>query len=317
MKYLAVIGAIALLILGFNGVDVDAQAELHNPCLVPEINVVATVGMIADVARRIGGECTQVTALMGAGVDPHLYTATERDVETLFEADIIFYGGLHLEARMIDVFEQIRDGMGKPTIPVSEAIPENLRLMSPAYNQPDPHVWMDVQLWMFAAGSVEQGLSEYAPAYADYFAANLAAYTIELEALDAYAREQIARIPLEQRVLVTAHDAFQYFSRAYAIEVFAPQGITTESEVGVQNIRDMIQLLIDRQIPAIFVETSISPDVVEAIVAGAEDQGHDVVIGGLLYSDALGDEGTFEGTYIGMITHNVDAIVSGLLGEGA
>lgn len=315
MKHLAVISVIALLILA-GSIGAAAQSEIESPCSAPEINVVTTIGMIADVARNIGGGCTQVTALMGAGVDPHLYTATERDVETLFEADIVFYGGLHLEARMIDVFEQIRDGMGKPTIPVSEVIPEDLRLTSPTYNQPDPHVWMDVQLWTLAAGEIARGLIEYAPAYADYFAANLAAYTNELDALDTYAREQIARIPEQQRVLVTAHDAFQYFSRAYGIEVFAPQGITTESEVGVQNIRDMIQLLIDRQLPAIFVESSISPDVVEAIVAGAEDQGHEVVIGGLLFSDALGDEGTFEGTYIGMITHNVDTIVSGLLGDG-
>jgi manganese/zinc/iron transport system substrate-binding protein len=138
----------------------------------------------------------------------------------------------------------------------------------------------------------------------------------ELEALDEYAREQIASIPDEQRLLITAHDAFQYFSRAYGIEVYAPQGISTESEVGVQNIRATIQLLVERQIPAVFIESSISPDTIEAIIAGAEDQGHTVSIGGLLYSDALGDDDTPEGTYIGMIRHNVDTIVAGLTGQG-
>ncbi len=289
--------------------------SIPSPCSAPEATVVTTIGMIADVARMIGGDCIEVTALMGAGVDPHLYTATERDVETLFNADIIFYGGLNLEARMTDVFEQISEGMGKPTIPVSESIDLDLVITHAGYNAPDPHVWMDVSLWMTVASAVRDGLSELLPQHVEYFTATTDAYLIELQDLDIYTREQIASIPEDQRILVTAHDAFEYFSRAYEIEVFAPQGISTEGEVGVQNIRDIIQLLVDRQIPSVFIESSISPDVIEAIIAGAADQGHEVTIGGLLYSDAMGSEGTEAGTYIGMIRHNVDIIVAGLSGE--
>ena len=293
---------------------VSLVAQDAAECGAPEVNVVATVGMIADVARNIGGACVEVTALMGAGVDPHLYSATERDVETLFEADIIFYGGLNLEARLIDVFEQIEQGLGKPVIPVSDNIPETRRLTAPHYEAPDPHVWMDVQLWMYAAEAIADGLSTYLPARANAFAANADAYLAEMQALDDYVREQVARIPETRRVLVTAHDAFQYFSRAYDIEVYAPQGITTQAEVGVQDIRRTISLLVERDIPAIFVETSVSPDVIEAIIAGAEAQGQEVIIGGSLFSDAMGDDGTPEGTYLGMIRANTDTIVAGLLG---
>jgi manganese/zinc/iron transport system substrate-binding protein len=267
------------------------------------------------VVSNIGGNCVEVTAMMGPGVDPHLYTATESDVELLFDANIIFYGGLHLESRMADVFEQIRQGLGKPTIPVSESIPEDLILTSPQFNTADPHVWMDVQLWMIVAETIRDKLSEYLPEQAAYFDQNAEAYLTQMEELDEYVSEQIERIPEERRVLVTAHDAFQYYSRAYGIEVYAPQGVTTEAEVGVQDIRETIDLLVDRGIPTIFVESSVSPDVVEAIVAGARARGHEVSIGGSLFSDAMGEAGTPEGTYLGMIRYNTDTIVSGLLGE--
>lgn len=314
------IGILLMIIMLALGLPIAAQEATPEPlpgCDQPSVNVVATIGMIADVVSVIGGNCVEVTAMMGPGVDPHLYTATEGDVELLFDADIIFYGGLHLEARMTDVFEQVREGLGKPTIPVSESIPEDLLLTAPQYNTPDPHVWMDVQLWMIVAEAIRDGLSEYLPEQADYFAQNTDAYLQEMEALDEYVREQIERIPEEQRILVTAHDAFQYYSRAYGIDVHAPQGITTEAEVGVQDIRATIDLLVERQIPTIFVESSVSPDVVEAIVAGARDRGLDVSIGGSLFSDAMGEAGTPEGTYLGMIRHNTDTIVNGLLGEEA
>jgi manganese/zinc/iron transport system substrate-binding protein len=315
------LGALLILIfvLGL-ALPIDAQESTPEPlpgCEQQSVNVVATIGMIANVVSIVGGNCVEVTAMMGPGVDPHLYAATEGDVELLFDADIIFYGGLHLEARMTDVFEQVREGLGKPTIPVSESIPEDLILTAPQYDAPDPHVWMDVQLWMVAAEAIRDGLSEYLPEHADYFAQNAAAYLEEMQELDEYVREEIARIPEEQRILVTAHDAFQYYSRAYGIEVHAPQGITTEAEVGVQDIRETIDLLVERQIPTIFVESSVSPDVVEAIVAGAQDRGLEVSIGGSLFSDAMGEEGTPEGTYLGMIRHNTDTIVAGLLGEEA
>jgi manganese/zinc/iron transport system substrate-binding protein len=307
-------GMLLMLVFVFGGVPVrDAHAE--DACAEPELNVVATVGMIADVARSIGGSCVQVTALMGPGVDPHLYSATERDVEVLFDAEIIFFGGLHLEARLIDVFEQIENGLGKPVVAVSDSIPVERLLSQSDTDVPDPHVWMDVRLWMVVAETIRDHLIEMLPDRAEYIAANAEAYLAEMDALDVYVREQIARIPETQRVLVTAHDAFQYFGRAYDIEVFAPQGITTQAEVGVQDIRRTIELLVQRGIPAIFVESSVSPDVVEAIVAGARARDHQVVIGGSLFSDAMGAEGTPEGSYLGMIRANTDVITAGLTGE--
>lgn len=303
---------IALFLLVAGLAPIQAQPP---ECVEPEINVLATIAMIADVAQNIGGSCVSVRALMGPGVDPHLYAATERDVEYLFDADIIYYGGLHLEARMIDVFEQVREGLNKPVIAVSERIPEALRLLSDDQHTPDPHVWMDVSLWMYIAEAIRDTLVEYYPDHAAYFSANADAYLAQMSDLHEYVREQIARVPDQQRILVTAHDAFQYYSRAYGIEVYAPQGISTQAEAGVQNIRDTVQLLVERQIPAIFVETSVSPRVIEAIIAGAEAQGHEVVIGGALFSDAMGAAGTPEGTYLGMIRANTDTIVSSLLGE--
>ena len=302
---------IALLLILSVAWPLQAQAE----CTEPQINVLATIGMIADVAQNVGGDCVQVRALMGPGVDPHLYAATERDVEYLFDSDIIFYGGLHLEARMIDVFEQVRTGLNKPVIAVSERIPEDLRLLTNDQHTPDPHVWMDVALWMYIAEEIRDSLVQIYPEHAAYFTANADAYLAQMRELDDYVREQIARIPDEQRVLVTAHDAFQYYSRAYGIEVFAPQGISTQAEAGVQNIRETVQLLVERHIPAIFVETSVSPRVIEAIIAGAEAQGHMVEIGGSLFSDAMGAADTPAGTYLGMIRANTDIIVSSLLGE--
>lgn len=280
-----------------------------------QIRVVTTVGMIADVVENIGGEHVDVHALMGPGVDPHLYRAKESDVSALIQADVIFYGGLHLEARMAEVFERIEES--RLTVAVTRDIPEDLVLKSPNFDAPDPHVWMDASLWMYAAGTIRDTLVEMDPAHADDYRDNAEAYLAELKELDDYAREQIARIPKQQRVMITAHDAFQYFGRAYDIEVFAPQGITTASEAGVEDIRKVIDLAVDRNIPAIFVESSVPPDIIEAIIAGADARGHHLNIGGSLYSDAMGEAGTPDGTYIGMIRHNVDTIVSALLGDTA
>lgn len=310
-------GLLIALILCFAALPAAAQIDPAAPegCAAPELRALATVGMITDVVREVGGSCVAVTGLMGTGVDPHLYLATEADVELLFEAQIIFYGGLNLEARLTGVFEQVERGLGTPVVAVSESIPEELILQGLGYDAPDPHVWMDVSLWMYAVEAIRDALIERLPGRAGYLRANAEAYLDALEDLDAYVREQIARIPAEQRLLVTAHDAFQYFSRAYGIDVYAPQGITTAAEAGVDDIRATIALLIERQIPALFVETSVAPDVVEAIQAGARARGLDVQIGGSLFSDALGEEGTPEGTYIGMIRHNADTIAAALSGS--
>ncbi|MBL8146129.1 MAG: zinc ABC transporter substrate-binding protein [Anaerolineae bacterium] len=303
--------------LAVSGSAVSTAAQSAEGCAAPQLRAAATVGMIADIVQQIGGSCVNVTAMMGPGVDPHLYSATLQDVELLFNADVVFYGGLNLEARLTDVMEQVRTGLHKPVIPVSEAIDPSLILTVPGTNATDPHVWMDVSMWMQAAGAIRDGLIAAVPDQRAYLEANAERYLAEMADLDAYIREQVATVPPEQRVLVTAHDAFQYFGRAYGIEVHAPQGISTATEAGVQDIRRVIDLLTERHIPAIFVETSVSSDVVEAIQAGARSRGQNVVIGGSLFSDAMGAAGTPEGTYLGMIRANINTIAGALRGGAA
>lgn len=278
------------------------------------LRVVATVGMIADLAREVGGEHVRVTGLMGPGVDPHLYKASEGDVRRLYRADVVFYGGLHLEARMGEVLEE----MGERTrvVAVTDAIPRPLLLSPPEFEGAyDPHVWFDVQLWMRTVPLVAETLAEADPANAAEYRANARAYLAELEALDAHVRRQAARVPPERRVLVTAHDAFNYFGRAYGFEVRGLQGISTATEAGTADVQALSEFIARRQIPAVFVESSIPRRTVEAVQAAVRARGWKVEIGGELFSDALGNPGTPEGTYVGMVRHNIDTIVSALLGE--
>lgn len=278
------------------------------------IAVATTVGMIADLVRNTGGDRVEVTALMGPGVDPHLYKPSSGDVDTLSNADIIFYGGLHLEGRMVETFEGIARS-GKPTFAVTAGIPEeDLIIFNDAH---DPHVWFDVSLWMQALDEVVARLSATYPEDAELFQANAAAYRAELEELDAYVREQAERVPEAQRVLITAHDAFSYFGRAYGFEVRGLQGISTSAEAGAGDVQALIDFIVEQQIPAIFVESSVSPATIEAVQEGSRARGWEVVIGGQLFSDAMGEDGTPEGTYPGMVRHNIDTIVGALLGETA
>lgn len=276
------------------------------------IRVATTVGMIADLVRNTGGDRVEVTALMGPGIDPHLYKPSARDIGTLSEADIVFYGGLHLEGRMVDTFEGIARS-GKPTVAVSEAIPEDRLLAFDGAH--DPHVWFDVALWALALDEVIARMSETFPDDAATFQANGAAYRTQLDALDGYVREQAGRVPEAQRVLITAHDAFAYFGRAYGFEVRGLQGISTAAEAGAGDVQALIGFIVERQIGAIFVESSVSPATIEAVREGCRARGWEVAIGGQLFSDAMGEAGTPEGTYIGMVTHNIDTIVGALLGE--
>ena len=278
------------------------------------IKVTTTVGMIADVVRNVGGDRVEVTGLMGPGVDPHLYKPSARDVGRLSDAGIIFYGGLHLEGRMGETFEAI-GRTGKPTIAVSEHIPEDLLRTPPEFKgQHDPHIWFDVTLWMLALDTVSERLQEHSPADAELFKANAARYRGDLEALDAYVREQVARLPEERRVLVTAHDAFGYFGDAYGFEVRGLQGISTASETGAGDVQDLIGFIVERKLPAIFVESSVSKATIDAVQEGSKARGWEVVIGGELFSDAMGEDGTPEGTYTGMVRHNIDTIVGALMG---
>jgi manganese/zinc/iron transport system substrate-binding protein len=278
------------------------------------IRVVATVGMIADVAENIGGERVTVTGLMGPGVDPHLYKATEGDVTTLTEADVIFYNGLHLEAKMGEVLEQM--GSRTRTQAVTDAIDE-LELLSPPEFEGahDPHVWFDVQLWMSAAEAIRDTLIEVDPGSEDLYRANAEAYLDELEKLDDHVREQTSRVPEQQRVLITAHDAFNYFGEAYGFDVRGLQGISTATEAGTGDVQELATFIAEREIPAIFVESSVPVRNIEAVQAAVQAKGFEVSIGGELFSDAMGDAGTEEGTYLGMVRHNVDTIVDALLGQ--
>lgn len=273
--------------------------------------VTATTGMVADIAAQVGGEKVEVTHLMGPGVDPHLYKASQGDINRIREADIIFYSGLHLEGKMGEIFAKI--GKEKPVKAVTAGIPADQLLADPADPQAfDPHVWFDVSLWMKAVEQVRADLIAFDPANEAVYTANAQRYLTQLQELHQYAIAQFASVPREQRVLVTAHDAFGYFGRAYGVEVMGLQGISTASEYGLKDVQQLVDTLVSRKIKAVFVESSVPRQSIEAVVAGAAAKHHTVVIGGELFSDAMGAPGTPEGTYIGMVRHNVDTIVNAL-----
>jgi manganese/zinc/iron transport system substrate-binding protein len=275
------------------------------------LRVVTTIGMIADAAERIGGEHVSVRALMGPGIDPHLYKATAGDVRRLAGADLILYNGLHLEAAMGDVLREM--GARQRTVAVAEAIDAALLLAPPEFEGAyDPHVWMDVSLWRDAARHVSAALAAIDPAHSDHYAARLLEYDAGLAALNGYVVDRISRLPEERRVLVTAHDAFNYFGRAYGFEVRGLQGISTVAEAGTADVQDVARFVADRRIPAIFVETSVSPRSIQAVRAAVRARGVEVAMGGDLYSDALGGAGSGADSYEGMIRHNVDTIVGAL-----
>lgn len=273
------------------------------------INVVCTIAMVADIAENVGREHVQVTSLMGEGVDPHLYKASPADVSQLNRADIILYSGWHLEGKLSELLERM--GSRKPTVAVAEKIPES-KILHDENGAHDPHLWFDVSLWSEAAGAVRDALIEFDPPHADDYRKNCEVYQAKLAELHNYAREQLATIPEDRRVLVTAHDAFQYFGRAYELEVRGIQGISTDSEAGVKQVKQLVDFLVDRKIKAVFVETSVADQNVKSLIEGCQARGHDIRIGGTLFSDAMGKPGTPEGTYEGMVRHNVDTIVSAL-----
>lgn len=277
------------------------------------LRVVTTTAMIADAARNIAGSHAEVIALMGQGVDPHVYKASPGDVRMLESADVILYNGLHLEGRMADTLEQL--GKRRRVVAVAEAIPHTLLRNPPEFEgQHDPHVWFDPALWRLVAERVRDAMVEADPAHATEYRANAATYLAELDLLHAWTKAQIATIPESGRVLVTAHDAFGYFGRAYGVEVLGIQGISTDSETSLDTVRSLVTLLDDRKIPAVFVESSVPRKSIEALIEGSKAKGHTLAIGGELFSDAMGPEGSPEGTYLGMVRHNVVTIVKALGG---
>lgn len=290
-------------------------------CVVPArgaepatLRVVATVGMVADLVREIGGTRVEVTQLIASGIDPHLYRPTRGGIRRLLRADAIFYVGFRLEGKMASLLSRLEQ-RGRRVYAVAERVDAQLWLETGEREGADPHMWTDVRRWMQAARVIEAALSGLDPAGAAVYRANADRYLNRMAELDAYIRKITATIPPASRVLITAHDAFRYFGDAYGFEVIGVQGFSTESEAGLARINGLVDLIVERRIPAIFVETSVSDRNVQALIEGARARGHDVKRGGSLFSDAMGPAGTYEGTYIGMMDHNATAIARALGGE--
>jgi len=284
-----------------------AQSERAGPP-----RVLSTTAMIGDLVREIGGDRVRAETLLGEGVDPHTYKPTRADIARLSAADAVFYNGLLLEGQMTDVFVRLARG-GKPVFAVTELLAAD-HLLQEDDGKDDPHVWMDVTLWAKAAERIRDALARLRPADAGTFRRYHNDLARRLESLDAYVMRVIGSIPEHARVLVTAHDAFGYFSRRYGIAIEGIQGLSTQGEAGLRRIQDLVELLVSRRIPAVFVETSVNDRNVRALVEGAAARGHRVAIGGALFSDAMGAPGTYEGTYIGMMDHNATVIARALGG---
>ncbi|MEM6678616.1 MAG: zinc ABC transporter substrate-binding protein [Pseudomonadota bacterium] len=277
------------------------------------LTVVATTGMIADAVRNLGGEAVSVEALMGPGVDPHAFRQTRSDIAAMTGADLVLWHGLYLEAQMEDFLRQLAER--KPVTAVAEGLPQDLLIAHDDYDDKfDPHVWMDPALWRRVISAVADAMSAVRPEAAETFAARAETYGAEVAALGAYTHDILSTVPEASRVLLTAHDAFNYFGATYGFDVVGIQGISTESEAGLARIEDLVAMLVERDIRAVFVESSVSDRNIRALVEGAAARGHEVVIGGELYSDAMGEPGTYEGTYLGIIDHNTTTIARALGG---
>lgn len=276
-----------------------------------KLKITTTTGMIADIAKQVGGSHVEVTGLMSAGVDPHLYKASQGDIRKLDQADVIFYNGLHLEGKMVEIFENMAK---KKTItavsdPIDRSILRSGKIMNTEY---DPHIWFDVRLWMKATAAVRDTLVKQDQAHAEDYKKNADAYLKQLDQLHQDVTKQISMIPESNRVLVTAHDAFGYFGDAYHLKVMGLQGISTASEAGTKDVTDLRDYLVENRIKAVFIESSVPRKAIDAVIQGAREKGHEIKIGGELFSDAMGKDGTPEGTYIGMVRHNVNTIVNAL-----
>lgn len=305
--------AVALLAAMTGGLLLTVQ-DTAQAAASERLHVVATTAMIADAARNVGGERVRVEALLGPGVDPHSYRQTRTDVARLLQADVVFWNGLYLEAQMEELLLALAEK--KTVVAVGEAVPQDILLADEEYEgRHDPHIWMVPSIWRHAVEAVRDTLSEVDPEGEEIYAANTRRYLAELDALQAYAERVLASVPEPARILITAHDAFNYFGRAFDYDVLGIQGISTESEAGLREIRALVDVIVTRRVPAVFVETSVAERNVRALVEGAAAEGVTTRIGGSLFSDAMGEPGTYEGTYIGMIDHNVTTIAAALGGN--
>ncbi len=277
-----------------------------------QMDVVCTTGMVGDLVRQVGGDRVKVTTLMIEGVDPHLFKPTRDDVARILKADLVFYSGLHLEGRMEETFEKL-SSKGKSITPVTSEIPEALLLKEGAVV--DPHVWMNPALWASCTKTVSDSLGKKDPEGAAIYAANATRYATQLQSLETTLRSLIATIPDDQRVLITAHDAFQYFAKATGLTVMSIQGLSSSSEAGVADINRLVDAIVTHRIPAVFVESTLSEKNIRAVMEGTASRGFKVKLGGMLFADSMGKAGTPEGTYIGMIEHNVTTITQALGGR--
>lgn len=278
------------------------------------LSVVATTAMVGDAVRAVGGERVRVETLLGEGVDPHLYKPTRADIAKMIRADMIVANGLNLEAQFRDTFDQL--SRTRPVVLAGERLPKDKLLADENYKgAPDPHVWMDPELWTGAVGAIRDALIAKDAAGEGAYRAGHDRYVADIKRLADYARGAIASIPKDKRILLTAHDAFNYFSRAFDIEVVGIQGVSTESEAGLKKVEEIVELVVSKTLPAIFVESSVSDRNVRAVIEGAKQRGHALAVGAELFSDAMGPPGSYEGTYLGMIDHNVTAVTRALGGE--
>ena len=276
-----------------------------------KLEVVATTSMIADLASQVGGDLVDVDSLMGPGVDPHLYKPSQGDVGRLAGADLILYNGLHLEGKMGDILEKL--GSQRSVVAVGEEIPpERLAHPSEFKGQVDPHVWFDVSLWSLVLAPIERELTRLLPQHAAAFRENAQRARSELAKLEEEVYAEIATLPKDARILVTAHDAFGYFGKRYGFEVVALQGISTVSEAGIEDVNRVVDLIVERRLKAIFIEASVPKKTIQAVQQACRSKGHEVAVGGELFSDSMGAAGTEEGTYVGMVRHNVRTIVGAL-----
>ncbi len=305
---IASLAACFLTLLTITGCDDKKQP---GAATIQKLKVVTTIGMITDIVKQVGGEHVKVIGLMGPGVDPHLYKATAGDINRLNAASLIFYNGLHLESKMGDILSK-RKG-NTPTVAVTDSVDRGLLLTPPEFDgQYDPHLWFDVTLWMKAVERVRETLCDVDARHATDYRAGAARYLSELAELHEYVKSETSKVLPEQRVLVTAHDAFNYFGNAYGFEVRGLQGISTATEAGIADVQELATFIAERRVAAIFVESSVSSRSIEAVKAAVKSRGFDVSIGGQLFSDAMGTAGTPEGTYIGMVRHNIQTIVGAL-----
>lgn len=314
----AIVAATSLLTGCGNGSsNTPAAKEATGGVGTPAIpyDITATTGMVTDIVRNVAGDRARVVGIIGEGVDPHLYVPTRSNVASLMDADVVFYSGLLLEGKMTDTLIRVATS-GRPVYAVTELVDEASLLEPEEFSGLfDPHLWMDVSGWILAVRAVAGTLSEFDPVDAAGYTARADTYSTTLEQLHEYALQVLGSIPEQQRVLVTAHDAFNYFGHAYGLEVMGIQGVSTESEAGLDDINRLVETLVSRRIRAVFVETTVADRNVRALIEGAAAGGHSVVIGGELFSDAMGQAGTYEGTYIGMLDHNVTTVARSLGGQ--